>query len=321
MFELICERDYKERLLLRKMIYLQHTISLNETLKRITMDSRSLELFLHLSNSLHFGQTSQALHVSPSALTRTIQQLEEKLGTTLFDRDNRTVTLTRAGKRFQQYAAESLMQLQTLKNDILQEQEVLQGEISIYCSVTASYSFLHNTLSDFRHTYPKIRIVLHTGDPEDAIDHIQNGQEDIAISSCPADYPKHLAFKRLINTPLVMIAANSQSTRENLWSDLPFILPEKGFVRNEINQWFDKANIKPAIYAQVSGNEAIVSMVSLGFGLGIVPEIVLENSPLASEVKIISHQRQLPSIDLGFFAQEKNLSKPIIKAAWDTLTT
>lgn len=285
------------------------------------MDTRSLELFLHLSNSLHFGQTSQAMHVSPSALTRTIQQLEEKLETQLFERDNRTVKLTRAGKRLQQYAAESQVQLQALKNDIMEEKQVLQGEISIYCSVTASYSFLHHTLSEFRQAYPKIHIMLHTGDPEHAIEHIRRDKEDIAISARPDSYPDNLSFKRLISTPLVMIGAKSQNTRENHWADIPFIMPERGLVRDKVDSWFKQTHIKPAIYAQVSGNEAIVSMVSLGFGLGIVPEIVLLNSPLASKVNIIAHQPQLPAIDVGFFVQEKNLQNPIIKAAWETLST
>ena len=64
------------------------------------MDIKSLELFLHLSNSLHFSKTAQAKHVSPSTLSRCIQRIEDELGSTLLVRDNRSVTLTVAGNLF-----------------------------------------------------------------------------------------------------------------------------------------------------------------------------------------------------------------------------
>ena len=52
------------------------------------MDSHSLRLFLSLADNLHFGRTSREQHVSPSALSRSIKQLEGELGAALFVRDN-----------------------------------------------------------------------------------------------------------------------------------------------------------------------------------------------------------------------------------------
>jgi len=53
------------------------------------MDTKSLKLFQHLANSLHFGKTAAAYHLSPSTLSRSIQRLEEELGSQLLIRDNR----------------------------------------------------------------------------------------------------------------------------------------------------------------------------------------------------------------------------------------
>jgi LysR family positive regulator for ilvC len=52
------------------------------------------------------------------------------------------------------------------------------------------------------------------------------------------------------------------------WKDTPMILSEEGLARERVDRWFRQLGAKPHIYAQVSGNEAIVSMVSLGFGVG-----------------------------------------------------
>jgi len=61
------------------------------------MDYGALHLFLHLSRTLHFGKTSRECHLSPSALSRTIQRLEGEVGQALFERDQRSVSLTTAG--------------------------------------------------------------------------------------------------------------------------------------------------------------------------------------------------------------------------------
>ena len=311
--------DYKERHPLRKMIYLENIVSQTATLFSV-MDTRSLQLFLHLSENLHFGQTSQAMHTSPSALTRTIQQLEEKLDTKLFVRDNRSVSLTRSGKLFQQYARESLQRWQQFQYSLMEEIQELQGDISIYCSVTASYSFLYSILSDFRSAHPKIGIRLHTGDPEHAIYRIQHDEEDIAIASRPDRLPTTLAFKRISTSALVAIAPIGQETVDN-WDVTPMILSEEGLIRKRVDKWFQQQKIKPHTYAQVAGNEAIVSMVSLGFGVGIVPEIVLNNSPLVKKVTIVENQPELTPIEVGLCTHKKRLSDPLIKALWDTVKT
>ena len=69
------------------------------------MDIRALHIFTRLARTLHFGRASRDCGLSPSALTRTVQRIEEELGVRLFVRDNRRVSLTAAGLVFQRYAA------------------------------------------------------------------------------------------------------------------------------------------------------------------------------------------------------------------------
>jgi LysR family positive regulator for ilvC len=259
------------------------------------------------------------MHISPSALTRNIQQLEEKLGSALFVRDNRSVSLTRTGKLFQQYACETLNHWQHFQNSLMEETQELQGDISIYCSVTASYSFLYNILSDFRSAHPKIGIRLHTGDPENAIERIQNNKEDIAIASRPDKLASTLDFKRIATSALVVIAPPNQKNVVS-WENIPLILSEEGVIRKRIDKWFQQQAIKPNIYAQVAGNEAIVSMVSLGFGVGVVPEIVLRNSPLIDKVTMVNNPPLLQAIEVGLCTHKKRLQNPIIHALWHSFT-
>ena len=75
--------------------------------------------------------------------------------------------------------------------------------------------------------------------------------------------------------------------------------------------------MNPRIYAQVAGNEAIVSMVSLGLGIGVVPKIVLDNSPLADRIRIVEVEPTLDPYTLGLVVQKKNLENPLVCAFWE----
>lgn len=289
------------------------------------MDTRTLKQFVVLADTLHFGRASEACHVSPSALSRSIRQLEDNVGVALFERDNRSVALTHEGELFLGYARDSLTQWDVIRNTLMEEAGELHGEVSVYCSVTASYSFLFELLSEFRREHPHIEIKLHTGDPEHAVRRVLAGEEDIAIGARPESLPAGLAFKSIVTTPLVFIAAPDtaafsglagRKTKPELWAATPMILSETGLARRRVDNWFRDLKIQPEIYAQVAGNEAIVSMVSLGFGVGVLPKIVLDNSPLMKQVRLLDVAPRLEPYDVGLFALEKKLKSPLIAAIW-----
>ena len=290
------------------------------------MDIKQLRQFIHLSESLHFGRASEASHISASALSRSIKQLEDEVGSRLLERDNRSVSLTAEGELFLNYARESVSQWETVRTQMMERSAELHGEISMYCSVTASYSFLFDILSQFRRNYPKIEIKLHTGDPEHAIPRVLSGDEDIVISARPDTMPSGLAFKSIAMSPLLFIAPKHGMEGVNqkatiLAEQTPMILSETGLARKRVDRWFKEHNLKPHIYAQVAGNEAIVSMVSLGFGIGVVPQIVLDNSPLADRIQVLDIQPALKPYEVGILTLEKKLKSPLISAFWAQLQT
>jgi len=287
------------------------------------MDSEALKLFLHLSGSLHFGKTSEALHLSPSTLSRSIKRLEDEIGQKLFERDNRTVNLTVVGLQFQQYAKEALEHWQKFENAITCQSKHLQGEIRLYSSVTASYSILYKILSLFRQRYPRIEIKLRTGDVARAIPNVLEEQEDIAIAAKPDQIPNKLCFLEVAESPLLFIApaipcAVRELLQENpiAWHQIPMVLSEGGLARKRVDQWFKAKGIKPNIYTQVSGNEAIVSMVSLGFGVGIVPHLVLESSPVNSKIEVLKVSPSLDPFAVGICTLARKIENPLVRAFW-----
>lgn len=290
------------------------------------MDPYKLRLYITLADCRHFGRAATQCHVSPSTISRNLKQLEEELGTVLMERDNRSVALTPEGERFLQLARETLQQWETFQDSLHQSRHKLKGQLSIYCSVTASYSFLYDLLAEFRVNHPGIAIKLHTGDPAQAIERVTSGQEDIAIAARPDKLPANVEFKPIAQSPLVFIAPKNRDLMPSAlrdsksWPQWPMIISEEGLARERFNLWCRNQNLTPDIYAEVKGNEAIVSMVSLGFGVGLVPRIVLENSPLRDRVALLPDQPDMGPFETGICVLQKRLKSPIVAALWQQVS-
>ncbi|NAX22719.1 HTH-type transcriptional activator IlvY [Vibrio sp. V39_P1S14PM300] len=286
------------------------------------MNTKHLQMFIHLCDSKSFSKTASAMHISPSALSRQIQKLEDETGQSLFLRDNRSVDLTPAGKRLLPVALKILNDWQQYSAQLSGHEAELKGEIRLYCSVTASYSHLPELLSELRLQHPLIEFKLSTGDPAQAIDKILNDEADIAISAKPDQLPARLEFETISEVPLSVIAPIGVSSfAEQLqqespgWDSIPFIIPEAGTARERANAWFKAMRIRPNIYAQVSGHEAIVSMVALGCGVGIAPDVVINNSPVREKIQRLKVEPIKP-FTLGVCCKRSQLDNPLIKALW-----
>ncbi len=288
------------------------------------MDIRAIRIFNQLAHSLHFGRTGRACNLSASALTRTIQRIEEELGHQLFFRNNRTVSLTPSGKIFRRYAEEAEQHWQALQQQLAGD-DALGGEISLYCSVTAAYSILPRILGAFRSAHPGVQIKLQTGDAAEALNKLRNREAEVTIAALPETLPSSTVFIELAQTPLVFIepinvpqppGAHNQTID---WRTTPLIMAEQGLSRVRIDRWFKEKGITPKIYAEVAGNEALLAMVSLGCGVGVVPRLVLEKSPLHDRVRIVDVSPRLLPFTIGACTTKRNLENPVIQAFWATV--
>jgi hypothetical protein len=100
------------------------------------------------------------------------------------------------------------------------------------------------------------------------------------------------------------------------WQRTPLILAEQGLSRVRIDRMVRKGN-RPNIYAEVAGNEALLAMVSLGCGVGVVPLLVLEKSPLRDRVRRIDAEPRLLPFTIGACTAKKNLDNPVIAGLLD----
>lgn len=283
-----------------------------------TMEINNLETFIKTAELLHFGRASQACNLSPSALTRTIQRLEDEIGQPLFLRDNRTVLLTEAGNQFLVYARRSVQEWQHFR-ELITEDQSITGTVSLYASITAVYSLLPELLESYRSAFPKVQLELRTGAAERAVEQVLSGEIDLAVAALPDRKLERLEFMPLAETPLVFIAPKSAGfpttwTEEILNRQL--VIPRTGTARTRLDTWLRENGTVPNIASEVSGSEALIAMVRLGTGIGIVPKLVLERSPFRNEVTIIRKAPKLDPYVVGLCSSKRNLKRPAVQAMW-----
>lgn len=285
------------------------------------MDLKELKAFLHLCQSKHFATTADAMFLSPSTLSRMIQRLEQEIGEPLFIRDNRKVELTEAGLKTREFAATTLNDWQGLQQTLKQKNQQLIGTLRIFCTVTAAYEFLPELIDKFSTRHPGVELKVITGDAAQALQTIDEENVDIAIAALKDGQSSKYYFQSIEEVPLKIIGPDDNSElalacqKDNInWKELPYVMPESGPIRYKFEKWLKAMNIKPNIYASVSGHEALVSMVALGTGVSIAPQLVIDASPVKNKISVLKPNVTPESFDLGVCCLNNKKADPVVSA-------
>jgi LysR family positive regulator for ilvC len=274
------------------------------------MEHRELELFLHLARTLNYGRTSLECHVSAATLTRTIQRLETRAGVRLLDRGPRGVVLTADGQRFTSYAEQALALWEDYRAGAGDTVD-LSGDLRIFATVTACQALLPDLLAPLRAAHPQIRLDVRTGDAAAALARLDEGEVDAAVAGIPKRLPQTMVSRTVAVTDLVFVTAPDSEP------DGPFVVPARGLVREAAFRWFRKTGVKPVVAAEPDGHEALLALVALGCGVGIVPRLVLESSTTVDRLVELPVDPPLEPLTIGLCARRADLHRPLIAALWE----
>lgn len=261
------------------------------------IDLKDAATFLRLCETANLTRTAALCNVSPSTLSRTLNKLEGILHTKLCLREKKGVFITEAGHKFESFARKALNEYAELEASLNNTVQSISGIVKIYCSVTASYLFIPRLLNELHLIAPNLEIKLETGDPAEALDKLEGEDIDFVISALPNEIPDNIKYVDLVTFPLILISPKkplfSCETDLNSFdlSEVPFVMPEKGQLRNEVDKFFHSLESPPHIYSEVAGHEAIVSLTALGFGISVVPRLVYDISPFKNDVYVV---KELP---------------------------
>ncbi len=251
------------------------------------MDTQGLRAFLAVAEQQSFSAAAEQLHLTQSAVSKRIQQLESQLNTSLFDRHNRTISLTEAGLSLLPKARQII--------DLVADTELqlmnLDGEVSGVLSLATSHHIgLHRLppiLREFTARYPKAHINLSFMGSERAYQAIAARQVELALTTLDADMamPDAMQTQHLWNDSMICVCGNSHPlaqrsdslTLEDL-AAAPAILPEPDTITFQlVERVFRQAGLTLQAPMPTNYLETIKMMVSVGMGWSLLPESMLDH--------------------------------------------
>ncbi len=90
-----------------------------------------------------------------------------------------------------------------------------------------------------------------------------------------------------------------------------------GLDRQRVDAWLEQQRVRPEVYAEVDGNEAILALVALGCGVGVVPQLVRRDSPLRGRIEQVDIKRPPPGYHVSLCAKDRTLSRRMAAVLWD----
>ncbi|MBN2248491.1 MAG: LysR family transcriptional regulator [Coriobacteriia bacterium] len=251
------------------------------------MNISQLKTFIAVVDHRSFSDAARTLGISQPAATMHVQSLESDVGATLFDRGYRKIGLTEAGEMLVPYARRILAEVDEAHHAIESMGDVVTGRITIAASTTPGQYLLPRILGTFLRAYPKVGATLRVYDSADVVEHVARGEADLGMTG--AEVPgARVRYEPLGTDELVLICPAKHKLAGGpavTFSDAagePFIVREAGSgTRIAAEEIIRRSGVDPAdlaIVMELGTNEAIVSAVEGGMGLGIVSRQVAEKA-------------------------------------------
>ncbi|MFY9180468.1 MAG: LysR family transcriptional regulator [Venatoribacter sp.] len=252
------------------------------------MDTQALKAFLAVAEIGSFSQAAEVLHLTQSAVSKRVQNLEEQLGTSLFDRHNRTISLTESGQALLPKAKAILDLVADTELEIQSQKREVAGKLSL---VTSHHIGLHRLppyLREFTSRFPNAHLDLTFMSSELAYQAVSQRKVELALSTLDGlALVEHesLSIQPLwtdemlcVCSPTHPLAQQQQLTLADL-AATPAILPEAHTITYKlVERVFHQHQL--SLYAPMPTNylETIKMMISVGMGWSMLPHTMLDES-------------------------------------------
>jgi DNA-binding transcriptional LysR family regulator len=296
----------------------------------MNLELRQLRYFVTVAEELHFGRAAARLHMTQPPLSQAIAALEAGIATPLFVRNRRMVALTPGGAALLPEARRILAEAAALPELARRAASGEAGRLTLAFVTSADYSVLPPFLRRYRERYPAVHLTLQEATSDVQVDALLRGRVDagLLIPPLPERSLDELAYMKVLDEPLILCAPSGLDVLGNAGpvrlQDLPH-LPLIIFPReispalyDAILSCFGAAGITPLIGQQAIQMQTIVSLVSGGMGLALVPQSVSNLMRPGVEYRALA--APTPLVETGIAWRRDNES-PVLKGFLELLRT
>ena len=293
----------------------------------MNLELRQLRYFVTVAEELHFGKAALRLHMTQPPLSQTIQALEQLLGAALFERSRRGVALTPAGLALLPEARRLLARAQELPQLVQRAAAGEVGRLTLAFVSSADYSVLPPFLRAYRAAYPQVQITLQESTSDLQLDDLLHNRIDagLLIPPLPDKAKLELDYLPVLNEPLVLAVPAGLLPKKGKVAlaalpPLPLIVFPRAIspaLYDAIVSVFRDAGITPEIGQQAIQMQTIVSLVSAGMGMALVPQSVSNLMRPGVEYRALADAG--PLVETGLAWRRDNAS-PVLRGFLELLS-
>jgi len=244
-----------------------------------TMKLQQLRCLVEVARrGLNVSEAAEALHTSQPGVSRQIRALEDELGVEIFVRHGKRLTaVTEPGKAAIEIAERILAEARNLKRAGEEFAGEKLGTLTIATTHTQARYALPQAVAAFRRRYPKVRLVVHQGNPTQICEHVLAGEADFCIATeAIALYPELVSmpcyqWNRCVVVPARHPLLKAKPLTLEAIAPYPIVTYDFAFAnRTLVEKAFESRGLEPDVVLTALDADVIKTYVELGLGIGIM---------------------------------------------------
>ena len=276
------------------------------------MDIQTLQAFIEVARKESFSRASETVFITQPAISKRIAVLEDELGTKLFNRISRKVTLTDAGKKLLPKAKELVEELNDMRRYATSLSDEIRGELLIGTSHHVSMHRLPPILKQYRQQYTDVHLDMTFGESDLMCKLVERGEIELAIVTLPKTLPDSIEKQVLWVDSLHLVVgpdhpllkkpktkqSKTKQTKVNLeqLAEYPCVMPsEITETYRVINRQMESSGLTLNVQMTNNNLDTLKMLVGAGFGWTLLPKTLLDDSVREIELdkKGLVFQREL----------------------------
>lgn len=280
------------------------------------MELRHLRYFDALAETLHFTRAAERLHVTQSTLSHQIRQLEDELGTPLFDRGGKRVRLTEAGEMLRSHMTPALEQIDRGVRALRTPGGTITGRLRLGTTPSFNTRVVPHCLATLLAQYPTIEVVVEELAAASINRRLQAGHLDMAVSYRPPE-GSELWFEPLYNEELRLVvgvrhplARRRRVRMAELHQQRMVLLPRRFATRKLLDECFQQAGAQPLVVASVDSVSPMIELIRGTDLAGIITETAVQPSV---DLRVIPLEDPTPIRTPGMLWPKGATRSPVLK--------
>lgn len=248
------------------------------------MDSNGMKIFLAVAEQGSVSGAAERLHCVQSNVTARLRKLEKKLGTQLFYRTRKGMSLSPAGELLLPYAR-SVAHLLHEARTALVPSVVPQGPLRIAAMDSAAVVHLPSVLAGYHRLHPEVDLQLTTGASGELIEKVLDYAVDGAFVGGQFDHPE-IVGQEVLCEELVLVSSRAENPLQGT-QDLAILVYRRGCsCRCKLEDWLADIGRSPARVVEMGALDAILGCVGAGMGITLLPRSFVMREPFRSLVYV-----------------------------------